>query len=862
MAEIQRRSLYQPQKVSQGFNPVQAADVTPLLRQNQQRQLNEQKMFADAAMGDMRTQEQMMKVAHALENREAEQLAQFSQTLFETVGELEKARIEGVKARAASLFYEDVAAVEEMAAEYDANKAQLNQLRTEESEASSMAFQQGMPYEVVKRWRDLSGHARDGYAAELVANVGTLYRNYQEEQGTSNDTEIQLGSKKVRVNNPDGIAEFSGVRAYNREEFIKQLGIHDLVPGLQAKAFKEMQAVDAKLDKEYEVQWNIKNGPLDRKDSTLQLIDRQIDLGTWFEKVTTTPGLDGEGNFEYGKANDYLIDQLVNLSLTDYDRAVELITEYGNLELNGRKFSELHYERINGEKGFYQRSAKAIENRFRIDDAAGARELKQDEQQWARDSVNDPNFTQADWEARADQYLEKAARLGQPVVLPRSVQELWKNFSAGAQEIEAMMRQQEQKKRALALDPEEIAKLPPQVQDKYMKEAQAQAAARLGDLDPTYKSVENLVNKNPSVVGGKQLEGGERTPLIVAEFKSRIKRAVILGMKNNPQADPVELAQDEYLKIEKEFQSGLTTEGSQYFIGSEGKLFPNYFGDKNADNALSRQMSSLKKARSMTTRIANEGYAYLEDKLLIADSFSQLAKQRRTYVDTGVLPEAAIQLATRYNLDPFKIFNAQTKTTDTVEEIPIIRDAQMQTTNWAANAAKRLKRGQGNQQMLQRLTSDHWPVRPMYSTMVASEPKQNRLLDAFEMQESTNNPSAVNNRTGATGAIQVMPENIPSWTLKYLGVRMTPAEYRANPNAQRMLGERYFAEQVRRHTAPGRSEEETIRRVAAEHYGGSGAVKHWDNPDYHSRSGPYNPGDEPNMQEYTKAIWNRYSQGI
>lgn len=96
---------------------------------------------------------------------------------------------------------------------------------------------------------------------------------------------------------------------------------------------------------------------------------------------------------------------------------------------------------------------------------------------------------------KADQYLEKAARLGQPVVLPRSVQELWKNFSAGAQEIEAMMRQQEQKKRALALDPEEIAKLPPQVQDKYMKDAQAQAAARLGDLDPTYKSVENLVNK-------------------------------------------------------------------------------------------------------------------------------------------------------------------------------------------------------------------------------------------------------------------------------------------------------------------------------------------------------------------------------
>jgi hypothetical protein len=862
MQELERRSYFKPAQISQGFQPVGAADITPLLRQNQQRQLNEQKMFAEAAMQDMRAQERMHQVAEALETREAEQLAKFSNTLLQTVGDIEKARIEDVKARASSLFYEDAAAVNEVAAEYDSNKAQLNKIRTAESDASSIAFQQGMPYEIVKRWRDMTGHARDAYGAELVANIGTLYRNYQEEQGSSNNTEIQLGNKKVRVNNPDGIAEFSGVRAYTREEFIKQLGIHNLVPGVQAKAFKEMQAVDAKLDNEYETQWNIRNGPVDRKDSTLQLIDRQIDLGTWFQKVTSTPGENGKGTFAFGKAHDYFIDQLVNLSLTDYDRAEELITEYGNLELNGRKFSKLHDERINGEKGFYAKSAKAIENRFRLEDAAGARELKQDEQQWAKDSVNNPDFTQADWDARADQYLEKAARLGQPVVLPRSVQELWKNFSAGAEEIEAMMRQQEQKKRALALDPEEIAKLPPQVQDKYMKDAKAQDAARLGEIKPLLDSVDTLVNKNPSVVGSKALEGGERSPLIAAEAVKRIKLAVINGKRNDPDADAYTLARDEYLKFEKEFQDGLTNDKSPYFIGSEGKLFPNYFGKINADNALSRQLSSLKKARSMTTRIANEGYAYLEDKLLIADSFSQLAKQRQTYVETGVLPEGAIQLATRYNLDPFKVFNAQTKTTDTVEEIPIIRDVQMKTTEWAANAAKRLNRGQGNQQMLQRLTSDNWPVRPMYSTMVASEPKQSRLIKAFEIKESSGNPQAINKDTGASGLIQVLPQNIPGWTLKYLGVRMTPAEYRANPNAQRMLGERYFAEQVRKHTAPGRSEEEVIRRVAAEHYGGAGAVKHWDNPGYHSRSGPYNPGYEDNMQEYTQAVWNLYSQGI
>jgi len=862
MAELERRNLYQPQSVSQGFRPTQAPDVTPSLRANQQRQLNEQKMFAEAAMQDMRTQEAMMKMANALEDREAEQLSQFSKTLFETVGTIAKQRIEDEKARYASLFYEDMAAVNATAAQYDADNAELNGIRTEESVASSQAFKQGMPYEIVKRWRDLSGHAADGYGAELINNVDKLYLDYQEEQSATNETKIQLGDKQVQVNNPDGIAEYSGTRAYTREEFIKQLGIHNMVPGLQAKAYQKMYAVDAKLDKQYETKWNIKNGPIDRKDSTLQLIEGQIDLPVWFEKVTSTPGENGEGNYSFGKAHDYLIDQLVHLSLTDYEKAVQIIEQYGELELNGRKFSVLHDERINGLDGFYEKSRRAREKLFTSEDTANARIVKQDDQQIQLDALNDENFTQADLQQRLTRNLELRAALGQPAVLPRSLQELWKNFSAGSKEIEGMMRQQEQKRIALALDPKEIARLPKQVRDEYMKDAVAQDAARLGEIEPLLESVDTLVNKNPSVVGSKALEGGERSPLIAAEARKRIKLAVINGKRNDPDADAYTLARDEYLKFEKEFQDGLTNEKSPYFIGTEGKLFPNYFGEINADNALSRQLSSLKKARSMTTRIANEGYAYLEDKLLIADSFSQLAKQRKTYIDTGVLPEGAIQLATRFNLDPFKVFNAQTKTTDTVEEIPIIRDVQMKTTEWAANAAKRLNRGQGNQQMLQRLTSDNWPVRPMYSTMVASEPKQNRLIKAFETKESSGNPQAINKDTGASGLIQVLPENIPSWTLKYLGVRMTPAEYRANPNAQRMLGERYFAEQVRKHTAPGRSEEEVIRRVAAEHYGGAGAVKHWDNPGYHSRSGPYNPGYEDNMQEYTQAVWNLYQQGI
>ena len=58
MAELQRRSFYQPQSVSQGFNPTRAADMTPSLRANQQRMLQEQQAFQNAALADLKLQQQ------------------------------------------------------------------------------------------------------------------------------------------------------------------------------------------------------------------------------------------------------------------------------------------------------------------------------------------------------------------------------------------------------------------------------------------------------------------------------------------------------------------------------------------------------------------------------------------------------------------------------------------------------------------------------------------------------------------------------------------------------------------------------------------------------------------------------------
>ena len=78
---------------------------------------------------------------------------------------------------------------------------------------------------------------------------------------------------------------------------------------------------------------------------------------------------------------------------------------------------------------------------------------------------------------------------------------------------------------------------------------------------------------------------------------------------------------------------------------------------------------------------------------------------------------------------------------------------------------------------------------------------------------------------------------------------MTYEEFLADPQAQERVIMGEFQEVLKANQE--RSEEEIVRRAAAEWYAGPGGVKHWNNPGYHANV----PG-EPNMQEYTLSVCN------
>lgn len=724
MTQIERRNLYQPQQVSQGFNPAQAPDITPLLRQNQQimqRDLEAQTRVSQMAFD---TEEQMMNLRHNLENREFEQLMSFSKTGQELATNVVKAKIEDDEAEASALFYEQMSAVGTAEEEYDEAKAELYGMRDSDNELANAAFSSGVPYDIVRRIRSLSPHGRAAYMEEMALNAGTMYRSFQDQELSSNQGTIMLGDQEVRLNDPQDIPQFSGVLAYNRKEFIKQNGIHKLPPGLQAKAFKLMYEQDAKLSNEFQTNYNIDKGEDDRQTFSQQVKSASLSAQQALDLIANTPGKNGKGAYGYKEAHKFYIEEAVALYQSDPMRADSMMEEYGELELNGRKFKDIHDDKI---IDYHTKKREESEKAFKAYDKGNARQLLLRKQAILEAARNNPDFTQADADNEIRAYLKEAVDLQQPAVIPKDLENMWQNLSSGAEKIEEMMREQENKKNAYALDPEELQYLPPQVRDKYMKEAQAQQKARLGDLDSFLDAANDFITKHPMVAAGKGLEGAGISKLIAADFKKLIRQEVVNGLRDDPNASARTLAEQALAKHTATFEKGITDPNSRYYIGdgTGGKIFTKYLPE--AGDSVSNQLQALERATRLRQRVANEGITVLDDKLLVANTYEELKQQVKNYRRTGVLPAATISLASTYNWDPFEVLNRQIgvfnkyQQGDKLDAIEVFHQSQQEVTNTLRNAVKFVMRGQGNQTMVNRLTNDRWPVRSALAQVVPAK---------------------------------------------------------------------------------------------------------------------------------------------
>ena len=126
-----------------------------------------------------------------------------------------------------------------------------------------------------------------------------------------------------------------------------------------------------------------------------------------------------------------------------------------------------------------------------------------------------------------------------------------------------------------------------------------------------------------------------------------------------------------------------------------------------------------------------------------------------------------------------------------------------------------------------------------------------KLTAAIVSKESGGNYNAINPDSGAIGIGQVMPENVPSWTLKHYGESLTPDQFKNNPTAQNAVVRGQIKDNYMTQKGQGYSDEEAARRVAATWYSG--------NPDLHTstRKQTSNGNEYPSISEYADDVVSR-----
>lgn len=129
-----------------------------------------------------------------------------------------------------------------------------------------------------------------------------------------------------------------------------------------------------------------------------------------------------------------------------------------------------------------------------------------------------------------------------------------------------------------------------------------------------------------------------------------------------------------------------------------------------------------------------------------------------------------------------------------------------------------------------------------------------QLMNAIIGQESGGKYHLVNPHSGALGFAQLMPENVRPWTREALGYSLTPDEFLQSPKLQIKTIQFKLNQYVQQQTAPGRTTEEVVRRVASLWY--SGKAVRWND----SKPQFYNGHSYPSIAEYTKSVWEKYNR--
>ena len=880
MAKIERFSeqvLYKPQTQAKGFVKPTAPDLISSLRQNQQAMAQEQKSVAKRNELDFKRQAEILKANKLVEDLGAANLLamttggrKFLEASAEQFGQMQEEN-------AVSLFLSDVEARNQAAAEYQTSQAEFSMLDNEAEKLALESARNDAPPEVVSSYNQLWGRGRRAYEEQAAKYYGDSERFTEYfEQALESDAVIQLpDGTEFALNNITTNTQFAAARSYVKDMYMQENGLVPMInrnPGLYAEKFMPgIDKADRKLAARFEKEQADNDGINVRATELNSLVENfstdPLALSHYLNQVSTTTK-DGKRIGMRGAWNQLETD-LVNFADTGKDISV-LISRLKQMPMpndpKGRTYGDLHGVKLDliREKAFDEERKN-----FRRDQEMALMQVEGHKR-----ALIQPLLDKEDGVTKEEILAAKKAFV--------DVNAEYQIFSPDTSAFDRLLTNPSvngdlEREQIIIQSHEDLAKIGLLTVDEvqrypgiknynyYLQKAQQQEKAynQAGGLKQTLKAVEQELKSNPAIkTYGRFGELGGVASMMVMDFKRRVQNRVQELMLSKDMT--VERANHQaFQEFRVEYKAAMDNKDSQYFYsnkrGKGQRGFINYGKDVAANRAAyNASIAKINDAQKADPKGFMKVEGLFGDREFWTDAMEGFGQP-------GWRPDAYIvRMARQLGVPVLDIYKNQLENYKDLPQ-PIQFEQILKGDQQVDPDLKRFYNnyveGVSSRMQFSRF-SGRPSMRPMFAS-VGGNDQLSRLKRAFISQESGGDHNAVNSRTGALGLVQVMPENVGSFTQRYLGRAMTYAEFKNNRAAQELLAERHFEALLVKHSAPGRSEEETIRRIAAEHYGGAGAVEYWNSTGYHAAGSRYNPyGNEPNMAEYTMSVFRKYKGGF
>jgi len=224
--EYQPGARYQGFAQTQGFQPIEPVDVTPLLRDNRRTEQENLQRMLDQSMSVMRIQaeeeqealEQNNRIADLVQEQELSDLAEFSETLTASITTYQKYRQEkDIEAGMALAYNEGLP--EEDTQYFKEQEAQAEQAATVSEGVAASLEAEDAPTDIVSRTRNLSGWKAYGYARGIAQLGGEQYSVFYEE--AAERIKIDINGRPVSLSNAKDSSERAAVEAEIRRQYLK-----------------------------------------------------------------------------------------------------------------------------------------------------------------------------------------------------------------------------------------------------------------------------------------------------------------------------------------------------------------------------------------------------------------------------------------------------------------------------------------------------------------------------------------------------------------------------------------------------------------------------------------------------------------